>query len=96
MEVTLLGMIVFLQPAIRVLSWVCMIALQLFRESYTVFPSVTTIDVRLEQPSNALTPKEVTLFGMVISVRLEQPRNAPSPMDVTLFGMVMLVRLVQL
>jgi hypothetical protein len=33
--------------------------------------------VRLEQLSNALSPIEVTLFGMVMLVRLEQFRNAP-------------------
>ena len=49
MDVTLLGMVVFLQPAISVLSEVRIIALQLSRESYSVLPSSTTIDVRFKQ-----------------------------------------------
>lgn len=50
MFVTLLGITVFLQPAIRVLVIVSMIALQLSRESYTLFPSSTDMDVKPEQP----------------------------------------------
>ena len=49
MLVTLLGMIVFLQPDISVLEAVSMMALQLSRESYTALPDATVIDVRQEQ-----------------------------------------------
>ena len=43
---TLLGIVVFLHPDINVLDDVSMIALQLLRESYFVFPSSTIIEVR--------------------------------------------------
>ena len=46
MPVTVLGITVFLQPVINVFVDVSIIALQLFRESYTVFPDSTTIDVK--------------------------------------------------
>ena len=51
--VTPLGIIVFLHPAINSLEAVLIIALQLFRESYTVFPLSTTIEVRLVQSQKA-------------------------------------------
>ena len=47
MLVTLLGIMVFLQPTISVFDAVSIIALQLLRESYTVFPDSTTMEVRL-------------------------------------------------
>ena len=34
------------------------------------------IEVRLEQPENALLPMLVTEFGMAIEARLLQPKNA--------------------
>ena len=43
MEVTVLGITVFLQPVVSSLVLVLMMALQLFRESYTVFPASTMI-----------------------------------------------------
>ena len=46
MLVTLLGIFVFGQPAISVLDAVSIIALQLSRESYFVFPASTLIEVR--------------------------------------------------
>ena len=46
--------------------------------------------VRLEQLSNAYSPIEVTLSGIVTLTRLEQLSNAESPIEVTLWGMVML------
>ena len=46
MLVTLLGIIVFWQPAIRVFVSVSIIALQLSRESYLVFPVSTLMEVR--------------------------------------------------
>ena len=96
MDVTLLGMIVFLHPAIKVLLLVSMMALQLLRESYFVLPFSTTIEVKPEQPKNALLPIDVTLLEIVIEVKPEQSRNAPLPMDVTLLGMVIEVKPEQL
>ena len=46
MDVTLLGITVFMQPVISVLVAVFIKALQLSRESYTVFPLSTDMDVR--------------------------------------------------
>ena len=50
MLVTLSGMTVEEQPAIKVLLPVSMIALQPLRESYFAFPSATIMEVRLLQP----------------------------------------------
>ena len=49
MEVTELGISVFRHPAIRVLEAVSIMALQLLRLSYTVFPLSTVIEVKLSQ-----------------------------------------------
>ena len=76
MLVTLLGIIVLLQPVIKVLEDVSIIALQLLRESYFVFPPETVIDVRPLQPENAVLSMLVTLLGIVIEVRPLQPSNA--------------------
>ena len=73
MLVTLLGMVVFMQPLINVFEDVSIIALQLLRESYIVLPLSTFIDVKLEQPAKAQSPMLVTLLGMVTEVRPEQP-----------------------
>ena len=67
--VTLLGMVVFLQPAISVLDVVSIIALQLSRESYFVFPDSTLIEVRLLQEPTVLPAMLVTLLGMVKEVK---------------------------
>ena len=96
MLVTLLGIIVFSHPLINLLVEVFMIALQLSRESYTGFPSFTTIDVRRLQPMKASSPMLVTLFGISIDVRRLQPMKASSPMLVTLFGISIDVRPLQL
>ena len=50
--VTELGIIVFLQPAIKVLEAVSIIALQLLRESYLGLPLSTTMLARPVQFSN--------------------------------------------
>ncbi len=50
MLVTLAGMMVFLHPKTRLLSLVLIMALQLLRLSYTLFPLATTISVRPLQP----------------------------------------------
>ena len=91
MDVTVLGMVVFLQPTIRVLSLVRISALQLSRESYVALPAATTIDVRASQSSNTALPINVTLLPMVTLVKSEQPANARLQMDVTLLGMVTFV-----
>ena len=69
-EVTPSGIVVVLQPVIKALVLVTMIALQLLRESYFVFSSATTIDVRPEQRTNAPSPIFATFLGMVMEVRL--------------------------
>ena len=92
MAVTLLGIVVFLHPAINVLDDDSIMALQLLRESYLVFPSSTTMDVRPEQQQKASSPIDVRLLGMVTEVRPEQPSKALRPILVTLLGIVMEVR----
>lgn len=51
MPVTSLGMTVDAQPLIRMFDEVSIIALQLLRESYVVFPLSTSIEVNPLQPS---------------------------------------------
>ena len=58
-------------------------ALQLSRESYTVFPSLTTMDVRPLQPRKAGSTINVTLEGIVNDVKPLQNSKAKSPIDVT-------------
>ena len=95
MLVTLLGIVVFLHPAIRVFELVSIMALQLSLESYLLLPASTLMEVRLVQPKNVHPPMLVTLLGMVMEVRAVQSSNASSPMLLTLLGMAMEVRLVQ-
>jgi hypothetical protein len=73
MEVTLLGMKVFLQQIIISFDTFSIIALQLLRESYTEFSLSTFIEVRLLQAAKAFWPIILTLLGMVIEVRPLQP-----------------------
>ena len=73
MEVTEFGITEVLQPKISVLEAVSIMALQLFRESNTVFPASTTIEVKLEHHTNGPSPMEVTEFGISIEVKLEHP-----------------------
>ena len=82
-EVTELGITVFLHPDISVLVADSTIALQLFLESYTLFPLSTTMVVKPLQEINAQLPIEVTELGMVIDVKPSQPSNAPLPIEVT-------------
>ena len=88
------GMVVVLQPATRVLLAVSIMALQLLRESYFVFPASTLMLVKPVQPKNARSPMLVTDEGMVMLVKpvLE---NARVPMLVTDEGMVRLVKPLQ-
>jgi len=65
-----------------------MIALQLSRESYTLLPGETAIDVKAVQFSKAQRPIEVTVSGINIEVNLSQPANACSSIDVTPSGIV--------
>ena len=94
-SVTLLGMIVDLQPAIRVFVAVSIMALHPSRESYILLPPSTSMLVKLLQPEKVHLPIDVTLLGIVILVKLLQPEKAQVPIDVTLFGMVTLVKLLQ-
>ena len=62
-SVTLAGIIVFLQPNKSLFVAVSIMALQLSRESNIGLPSATFIDAALMRPSNAYSPKDVTLAG---------------------------------
>jgi len=53
--VTVFGIIVLLQPTNNVLLLVSIMALQLLRESYLVFPLLTIIVSRLLHPLNVLS-----------------------------------------
>ena len=65
-------MIVFLQPERSVFVAVSMIALQLLRESYIIFPLSTTIEVKPLQLAKARLPIEVTELGTVTEVNPPQ------------------------
>ena len=69
--VTEFGIVVFLHPAINLLVFVSIIALQLSLLSYFVFPFSTVIEVRSGQFSKALFPILATELGMVMEVRPE-------------------------
>ena len=90
-SVTESGIFVSQHPHSKVFVAVSIIALHLLRESYTLFPSATTILFRLEQPENALSEISVTDAGIMMLSRLVQPENE-SLIIVTESGMVMLVR----
>ena len=72
MEVTVLGMTVFLHPIINLFETVSMMALQSSLESKMVLPDSTIICSNAVHSRKALLPIEVTEFGMVIEVRLLQ------------------------
>ena len=76
MVVTLLGMVVFLHPVIRVLFSVLMMALQLSRESKISLPASTVMLSNALQPAKTLYPILVTLLGIVIDVNPVQQQNA--------------------
>ena len=96
MFVTLLGIIVFLQPAINVLSFVLIMALHPSRESYTELPLSTTMVAICGQLENAKSPMLVTLLGIVTEVKPVHPENAAPPMLVTLLGILTEVKPLQL
>ena len=93
---TLLGILLFLQPKTRVFDAVSIIALQFSRESYIVLPASTIILVKLAQLENAEFPILVTLFGISILVKVAQNLNTPTSILVTLLGNSMLVNFEQL
>lgn len=95
MFVTLLGMIVFLQPAFRVLVAVSIIALQLLRESNCEFPSSTINEVMPMQFWKGLPYISCKLFGMVMEVRPVQPEKAYLWISFMPLGIVMDVKPVQ-
>ena len=72
-DVTLLGILVVCQPAMSSLASVFIIALQSSLESYTEFPSFTTIEIRPVPPPKADLTIEVTLLGISTEVRPVQP-----------------------
>ena len=87
-EVTELGIIVFLHPLINVFVAVSIMALQFSRESYTELPQSTIKLHKPLQPPNALSPIEVTELGMVTLVKPLQYWNAYLPIEVTDLGMI--------
>ena len=94
-EVTPSGIIVVAQPAIKVLVEVSIIALQLFLESNTVFPSSTIIEVNKVQPLKADSPIDITLFPIITEVKDEQLEKAYHSIDLTLSGITIEVKEVQ-
>ena len=95
-DVTLLGMIELLHPAIKVFDEVSMIALQLSRESKYGLLFSTFIIAKLQQPSKSPLPSiEDTLLGIITEVKSVHLRNAYSLIEATLLGRITEVRLVQ-
>ena len=52
----------------------------------------TRMVCELLQPKKALSPIDVTEFGIVIAVKARQPEKALFPIDVTEFGIVIAVK----
>ena len=95
-EVTPSGIIVFTHPFINVFEAVSISALQPYRESYTLFPSSTTMEVKPLQSHKASLPMRVTLSGIVMEVKPMQAPKAAPPMLVTPSGIMMEVKPLQL
>ena len=76
MDVTELGIMVFRQPAISVFVAVSIMALQLFRLSYTLFPDLTDTEVKPLHQAKVPLPIEVTELGILTEVKLLQPSKA--------------------
>ena len=70
MEETELGMVLLLQPCMRVFVAVSIMALQPLRLSYTVLPFSTTIDVNSLHPAKALKLIAMIELGIVTDVML--------------------------
>ena len=90
-SVTESGITVLAHPCIRRFVLVSMMALQLFRESYTLFSSATIILVSPKHPRNTALSIFVTDSGMLTFVSVSHQLNALSSISVTELGMVMLV-----
>ena len=82
MAVTVLRIIVFWHPTTSVFVAVSMMALQLFRESYTVLPSATVICSMSGHEPKAFLPIKVTEDGISNDVR-EVDIKASYPMKAT-------------
>ena len=92
---TVFGIIVLLQPTNNVLLLVSIMALQLLRESYLVFPLLTIIVSRLLHPLRMFIPMDVTLLGMVIEVNSVQSAKAMPLIISMLFEITMEVKPLQ-
>ena len=86
MVVIVLGIIVFLHPATRVLVAVSTIALQLSRLSYIGLPFSTMIVPNDGHPDSTPASMFVTPLGIVIEARELQCQKTRSPIVVTLSG----------
>ena len=84
MLTTPFGISVFLQPLISSLVPVCITALQLFLQSYTLFPSSTTMLLSPEQEENGFPPILIMLLGIIMLTSPLQPEKAALPIVVTL------------
>ena len=85
-------MVVFLQPAIKVLVADSIIALQWSLLSYLLLSAATVMDVRPLQLPNAPYPILATELGMMMDECPEQPWKAHFPILVTELGIVMDVK----
>ena len=95
MAVTELGMFVSLHPRINVFDAVSIIALQLSRESKTLFPLSTLMLVSPVQPLKAYSLIDMTEVPMVTLVNPVQLENTYLAIEVSELGMVTFVRLLQ-
>ena len=78
MAITEFGMLMFLHPHLNVLEDVSITALQLLRESYTLFLLSTMIVFKLLQPEKIQSPIVETFCGIIIDIRFIQSLNASS------------------
>ena len=93
--VTELGISVLLQPTIKVLVNVSIIALQFSLESYTVLPASTDIFSKPIHPKKHSPPKLVTELGMIMEFKPLQPLKQLCSNTVTELGMVIEVKPLQ-
>lgn len=84
-----------MQPCIKVLVSVLIIALQLFLLSYTGLLVSTFMNFKLMLLEKIPLPIEVTLSGIVTEVNPVQIRKTALPIEVTLFGIVIEVKPLQ-
>ena len=69
-----------------------MIALQLFLESYTEFPSSTIIEDNPSQSLNDDCSIEVTLLGIIMDFKPLHPAKASSPIFFVSFGIIVFLQ----